>query len=219
MTILSLFFVLLAVISGASFYETVAVRVLAMLAVVTTAMLWKGSRYAAYALAILVFAVLIGAWLPFDDPDSHTMLGATANVVGYAILLFGGYRWWTNGLPFITAQSAELEMERSQVREWVKVLNSSEGTDKVIEFSSKSFVRGYWTYRLLNTGFCWLIAKFKTGNMDRLRGCRVLGLDAVHVTNQPGGKLHIVMGERTIQGVEISAVMRDRLSHLVSVKS
>jgi hypothetical protein len=217
LTLVSLFFVLLAIISEAAFYETVAVRVLAMLAVATTVMLWRNSRYAVYALAILFFffAVLYGGWL-FDDPDSHTLLGSTTGTVVSAVFLFIGYRWWSTATPFIAAQSEGLKRERSQMGEWIRVLKSSEGTDDVVEFSIRSFLRGYWTYRLLNTKSCWVIARFKTGNMARLLGCRVLGLDAVHVTNQPGGKLHVEMGDRSIQDVEISADMRDRLLHFVA---
>ena len=219
MTLLSLFIIFLAVISGASFYETLAVRVLATLAVVTTLMLWLGSRYAAYALAIFFFAALIGGWLPFDDPDTHTILGSTTRGMLSVMFLFGGYQWWTNAMPFTTAQSEELERERSQVGEWIGILKSSKKTDQVVEFSTKSFFRGYWTYRLLNTGSYWVVARFKSGSMARILDCRVLGIDAVRVKDQPEGKLSVEMGDRGIQEVEISAVMRTRFLRSASANT
>jgi hypothetical protein len=219
LTILSLFVVLLAMISEASFNETLAVRVLAALAVVTTILLWRGSLFAVYGVAVLFFAILVGSWLPFDDPDSHTLLGSTTRAVVSAMILFAGYRWWTNAMPFIAAQSKGLDNERSKVAEWMRALNSSNESKQLVEFSTKSFLRGYWTFRLLNTGSCWATARFKTGKMGRILDFRVLGLNAVHVTEQPPGQLNVEMADRLIQAVEISGEMRDRLLHSVSVKS
>jgi hypothetical protein len=219
LTILSLFFVLLAVISGASFNETLAVRLLATLAVMTTVLLWLESRLAVYGMALLFFAVLAGSRFFSDDPDSHTLLGSTAKIVVSAMVLLTGYRWWTNATPFTSAQSKGLDNERIEVAEWLRVLKSSSASNPLVEFSTKSFVRGYWTYRLLNTGSCWAAAKFKTGKMNRLLDFRVLGLKAVHVAERPAGRLNVEMGDRVIQDVEISAEMRDRLLRLVSAES
>ena len=58
-TFVAAFMVLLAVVSKAPFYETLAVSILAILAVVTTIMLWMRSRYAVCALAVLFFATVI----------------------------------------------------------------------------------------------------------------------------------------------------------------
>lgn len=217
MTILSVFVVLLAMMSEASFNETLAVRVLAMLAVVTTILLWRGSRIAVYGMALLFFAILAGSWFFSNDPDSHTLLGSTAKVVIPAMILLVGYGWWTNAVPFIAAQSKGLDEERSKVAAWLGALKSSNESNQLVEFSTKSFLRGYWTYRLLNTGSCWATARFKTGKMDRILDFRVLGLNAVHVTEQPSGQLNVEMANRLIQEVEISGEMRDRLLHSASV--
>jgi hypothetical protein len=133
------------------------------------------------------------------------------------MVLFAAYRWWTNAMAFDAAHSKQLEKERSQVQEWLKILKSSTKTDQVIEFSVKSFWSGYWTYRLLNTGTCWVIAKFKVRNVQRLLGCRVHRIDAVRTIDRALEKLLVKIGEQSIQTVEISNDMRDRLLHLISV--
>jgi hypothetical protein len=206
------FCVLLAIISSASLNETVAVRLLAVLMVLATIMVWLSARYSAYVLAACYAAFLIGGWL-FDAPDYHTFLGSTTRAVLTAMFLLWGYYWWTNARPFMSAQSEGFEKERSRVQEWIWVLKSPEETYRVVEVSRKSFWRGYWTYRLLNTGSCWVIGKFKIGNLRRLLDCRVRALDAVHFIDQAEGKLNIEMGDRSIQKVDISPVMRDRLLH------
>jgi len=217
LTILSLFVILLAVTSDASFNETLVVRAMAVLTVVTVILLWLGSRFAVYATAILFFAILVGSWLPFDDPDSHTLLGSITRIVVSAMILLAGHRWWRAAMPFIAAQSKHLDTERSTVAKWSRALKSSCESNQLVEFSTKSFLSGYWTYRLLNTGFCWASAKFKTGKMDRMLDFRVLGLNAVHVTEQPPGQLNIELAHRLLQGIQISDEMRDRLLHSVSV--
>lgn len=214
LTILSIFFVLLAIISGASFDETLAVRVLAVLAVVTTILLWRASRFASYGVAVFCFVILVGSWLPFDNPDAHTLLGLTARAVVSTMILLVGYRWWTNGMPFIAAHAEGLAEERAKVAAWLKALKSINESNQFVEFSTQSFLQGYWTYRLLNTGSCWAIAKSKTRKMDRLLGFRVLALDAVHVTELPTGKMRVEMANFPIQDVEISNEMRDRLLQL-----
>jgi hypothetical protein len=218
-TILSLFFVLLAMISEASPNETLAVRVLAVLAVATTLLLWGGARLAVYGMAVLLFAVLAISRFSSDDPDAHTLLGSTANVVVSAMILVAGYGWWTNATPFIAAQSKALDSERFEVTEWLGALKSSEASNQLVEFSTKSFVRGYWTYRLLNTGSCWATAKFKTGKMGRILEFRVLGLNAIRVTEEPTGPLNVEMMDRVIEDVEISGEMRGRLLRLVGAKN
>ena len=213
-TFVTAFMVLLAIISGASFYETSTVRILAILAVVTTVMLWMRSRYAPCALAVLLFATVIAGRFIADDPDAHTLLGSASRYVGSAILLFAGYRWATNAMPFVAAQSKGLENERSQVEGWISVLTSPAAADPVAEFSSKSFWTGYWTYRLLDAGSCWVIGKFKTRNTERLLQCRVRKRGAVYVTDRPGAGLSVTMGDTSVSTVEASPDMRELLLKL-----
>jgi hypothetical protein len=217
LTLVTLFIVLLAIPAGASHYEMAAVRAMAVLAIVMTAMLWLGSRYASYAVAIVFLAFGLTGWF-FDDPDYHTLLGSTTRTMSSAIFLFIAYYWWTNGTAYVMSHSKGFENERLQVTQWMNALRSVEPSDRVIEFSSKNFVRGYWTYRLLNTGSCWMTARFKTGNMRRWLTYRVLMPDAVYVREQSGGRLLVRMGDRAIEDVEISPDMRDRLLHSVSVR-
>ena len=122
-------------------------------------------------------------------------------------------------MPFMAEQSNGLDNERSKVAQWIKTLNSSNESNHLVEFSTKSFFRGYWTYRLFNTGSCWASARFRTGKMGRILDFRVLGLDAVHITEESPGRLNIEMANHLIREVEISAEMRDRLLHTASVKS
>lgn len=210
-TFVAAFMVLLAIISAASFYETTTVRILSMLAVVTTIMLWMRSRYAPGALAVLFFAIVIAGSFIADDPDAHTLLGLASAYVGFVILLLGGYRWATNAMPFIAAHSKGLENERCQVEGWIKILISPGRTDPVAEFSTKSFWTGYWTYRLLDAGSCWVIAKFKTRNTGRLLQCRVRERGAVRVAESVDRKLSIAMGDTSVSPVEASPEMRELL--------
>ncbi|MFZ0212474.1 MAG: hypothetical protein WBE20_14835 [Candidatus Acidiferrales bacterium] len=209
-TVLSAFIVLLAFVSEASFYETLVVRALAILAVATTAMLWMNSRYSPHAVAFLFFMILVGALL-VDDPDSRTALSLSAKYAGCAILLSAGYAWATNAIPFGTAQSEEFDAERLQVDEWIALLTAPKDTDPLVEFSKRSFWTGHWTYRLLDAGSCWVTAKFKTRNTTRLLQCRVLERNAVRMTVRPGGELDIQMGRTSVPSVEVSPEMRDCL--------
>jgi len=213
-TFVSAFFVLFAVISTASFYETLAVRLLALLAVATTVMLWLKRRQAVYFLPILLFAVAVGAWL-FDDPDYHTFLGSMTRCVISAMLLFVGYRWWTNAAPLVRAQSEAFEKERSQVDQWLSSLRCPRASDNIVELSTRSFLTGDWTYRLLHTGAFWVVAKFKFGNLARLLDCRICGKDDVRVADRPGGMLVVQMGDHSISPVDVSPEMRGRLLHLL----
>ncbi len=206
-TLLSVVCVLLAIFPASSFYESAIVRLVAVLSVVTSTMLWLNSCYAAYALAVVYFLFLVGIWLPFNDPDYHTLLESTIRSGFSVVFLVGGVRWWTNAGPFTIAQSARFEKERTQVREWISVLKRTEETNQVLEFSAKSFWTGYWKYRLLNAGNYWVIAKSKIGNTERLLDCRVRGLDAIHVTNdRRGGGLNIEMAVRSVRNAEASSI-------------
>jgi hypothetical protein len=214
-TLVSLFVVSLAIFSEASRPETVAVWVMAVLWIATTVLIWWKSRYAALGLAILFLTLLVGGWF-FRDPDDRTLLGSAVFGVFALYFFFIAYGWWTNAAPFMAAHSKDFENERIQVTKWMNTIRFSPPPFELIEFSSRSFVRGYWTYRLLNTGYCWMIARYKTGNMNRWLTYRVLDLEAVHVTDRPGEKLRVRMGNRTVEQIEISREMRDRLLRFVT---
>ena len=202
--------VFLASFSQASPYETAAVWMAAFLVVVTALLVWRKSPYSAFAVAILCFAFAIAGWF-FRDPDDRTHLGSIVSSLGSAYFLVVGYGWLTSAMPLISAASKEFENERLLVTRWTETLRSSRQWVQIIEFSSKSFARGYWTYRLMNTGYCWMIARYKTGNMNRWLSYRVLSLEAVHVTDRPKEKLCIRLGNREVKEVDISADMRGRL--------
>ena len=213
MTAVSAFIVLLAVISSAPFTETLAVRIMALIAILATAMIWLRVRYAIYALPALFFIIAGGTWI-FDDPDYRTTLGSTTRYVVSLMVAFAAYRWWTNARPFLASQSEAFDRERSEVKEWLNVLLHPAGSDHVIEFSTKIFWSGYWTYRLLRGEGFWAVAKFKLGNTDQLLSYRVMAFDAVTFTEKADGGLVVTMGDRSVSAA-LSSDMRERLSGLV----
>ena len=168
MILLSVFTVLLAIGSKASFYVTLAVRALAVSSIVGTITVWLRWRY-----NVLVREVLL----------------AFVNTKGW-------------------------EKERSQVLRWLNDVINGEKTEQVLEFSIGSF-----TYRLLNTGSCWVIAKFKTGNRRRLLDCRIRELRAVRVTDLSGKRLRITIEERAIQQIKVTPEMRARFARVASEES
>jgi hypothetical protein len=216
-TFFSIVIVLLAMVSGASFNETMLIRMMAVLAIMATVMLWLNSPYSAYGMSSLFFALLLGAWL-VNSTDDHTFLGFTSRTILSVWFFYRGYRWWTNAKPLMDAHSKALEKERFQIQQWIRVLKTA-GTSQIIKFSTKSFWSGYWTYRLLNIGSYWLIAKFKIGKIERLLSCRVQELGVVHIADQSERKLAIEIGEHTIHNVDVSQDMLARLLQSVSAKS
>lgn len=111
----------------------------------------------------------------------------------------------------MAAHDERFDKERSQVGQWLADLKYGDRSGQVIEFSVKSFWNGYWTYRLLNLGNCWAVAKFKSGNLRGLVDYRVRGPDCVTVIEQPNGKMRIEIAGRFIGNVDTSPECRNRL--------
>jgi hypothetical protein len=211
LSILSLFCLLLAFGSEASFRETLNFWVFVIIAVVTSIMIWQRWAYAPYGLSILNFCGAIGILLQSNDDYSHTLLGSARDRLLFVLFVSAGAAWWKNAASFIAAQSEEIEKERRQVGRWLADLKYPERSEAIVEFSERSFWTGHWTYRLLDTGHYWAIAKFKLGNLRRLADFRVQEKGAVHVMDQGGEKLRIEIASRPIWIAEIAPDMRNRL--------
>jgi len=214
-TIVSVFCVWLGCISTASPGETLGVWLAAILTAMTAVMLWMKSRSAPFAMTLLFVAVLIAPWLVADnEPDIHTALGLTSQYFVSAIIFIIGYRWPFIAVPFIEGNAESLESERRQVGQWVRMLSVPGYKDPVVEFSTTSFVNGHWTYRLLDVGTWWAVAKFKTRNTERPLELRVLEKNAVRPTIDSEGHLNIELGSTLISNVTVSSDMRERLLQL-----
>lgn len=214
-TIVSALCIWLAATSTASPRETLAVRIFALLLVLTAIMLWTKSRYAACAMTILLFVILAGPWLLAEnDPDTHTTLGRMSQYFISSVIFLIGYRWPSIAIPYIAGNAGSLQNERLQVEQWMRTLASPGYKDPVIEFSTKSFLKGYWTYRLLNTGAWWAIATFKTRNTERPLQLRVVEKNKVRANVGPDGSLNVELGNTLVTNVIAPSDVRQGLLNL-----
>jgi hypothetical protein len=202
---------LIAVGSQASSSETLAVWAFALIAAATVITLWRRWCYAPYGLSILNILGAIGILKYSTDDYSHTFLGSTTNQFLLVWFAGNGYAWWKAAAPFIAAHTDSFDMERGQVGQWLADLKYGDRGGQVLEFSVKSFWNGNWTYRLLNLGKCWAIAKFKFGNFRGLVEYRVRKPDSVTVKEQSNGKLRVEIAGRAIRDVDTSLELRNLL--------
>ena len=202
---------LLALGSQASPSETLAVWTFALVGVVTVIMLLRRWCYAAYGVSILNFLGAIEILKYSNDRYSHTFLGSTTNQFFLVWFLLNGYGWWKAAAPFVAAHDDNFDKERGKIGQWLADLKYGDRNGHVIEFSAKSFWNGHWTYRLLDLGDCWAVAKFKFRNLRGLVEYRVRKPDAVTVFEQPNGKLRIGIAGRFIRDADTSPEFRNRL--------
>lgn len=126
--------------------------------------------------------------LPFFHPHSHSVMGWASVVLYCPAYIIWGWELWKQGAPFAATRGKEWQGQRSQVREWFATLDGSRPMGDVVEVNSGSFWTGYVTYRLLNEGNFWAVAKFKKGNLKRLIEFRVHDISAVQITAVVDGK-------------------------------
>jgi hypothetical protein len=179
-TFVSVMTICLAVVSTASWRETMVVRALAVAVTLTTVTLWRRWRYSLCACGLVVCAVGVGTAM--FGHYSQTFWGWTSRLTYPASFVFWGGWLWKVGRPLAAVQATGWEKERSQVQGWLSTLNNGDRAQEVMEVFSGSFWTGYFTYRLLNTGYCWVIAKFKKGAARRLVDFRIRELETVRVT-------------------------------------
>lgn len=204
----------LALGSQASPSETLEVWTFALVGVVTVIMLLLHWCYAAYGVSMLNFLAAIEILKYSNYTYWHSFLGSTTNQMFLVWFLSNGYGWWKAAAPFAAAHDESFDKERRQVGQWLADLKYGDRNHQVIEFSAKSFWNGYSTYRLLDLGNCWAVARFKFNNLRGLAEYRVRNPDAVTVSEQPNGKLKIGIAGCFIRDVTASSEFRNRLLHI-----
>jgi hypothetical protein len=214
-TALALFIVLLAVESEAPARETFIVRVLAVIASICVLISWVQKRYAGFAWAAMFFAMAIGALLTSDY--SRSASGWTARLSLVTLLAYTAFLFCKRAWGLTVTQGPSWNKEREQVEKWTAILGTSE-SPQVLQFSSESFWTGYFVYRMLNTGFCWVVAKFKRGNVHDIIECRVLDLSEVRQVHLRAGELEITIDNRSIPKVKASPDMQARLLNSLNLK-
>jgi len=203
---LSVLFSILAIGSEASREETLAVTALAAFTVITTIALLFRWRYSLHMLALMFFAVGVGSLL-FETSEVRYTRFVIA-VLAYPI--------WKLGSALAEGSGSGWDLERSQVRQWLKPLQDRFTTETVLELPSGSFWQGYSTYRLSYLGDCWAVATFKNGRLRRPMTYRIRSLNSVRLMRLEDGKLDIEIDGHLIQGVELSPSARDQVSSLLA---
>jgi hypothetical protein len=202
----SVLFILLASASEAPPHETQLVKALAATAVVTSVLIWSSWRYKLYGVAIFCFLFAVANVLWNDHPRHGTALGWIAGHFPSFLFTFYGAGMCVIARRYSIVSGNDWKDQRKQLDDWFQNLNSQSGTN-VIEFPTGSFWTGYWTYHILNTGDCWLVAKFKRGT-TKLAACSVVELKHVVFTGLPSGKWNVEITEknktRTFTEVEIA---------------
>lgn len=196
-TCLAVFTVVLAIGSEASFYETLATRVMAVFLIVLTITLWLRWRYVLYLVAALFAAVGVGDTV--FSVHSHTILGWTVRLVMPVIWVYFGYGAWNSARTYATVRSKGWEKERVQVSQWLQVLKKPKPQDRVVELPA-SFWKG--AYCLLNLGNCWVMARFEKGERRRLLEYRVLDPGAV-TFESPTQQVIINVGKGSIRKIRV----------------
>jgi hypothetical protein len=216
MTSLALFIVLLAIWSEAPYLETLMVRVLAVVACVSTLGLWLRWHEAAYAWAVLFLAVAIGVF--FGQDYSRSSVSWTARLLRGFYFVFMAFLFWQSARRLSAVQDETWDRERDQVGEWASRLRNPTGMEQVLEFSSGNFWKGYFIHRIINTGHGWVVARFKKGNTRRIIECRVLNSSAIHITELPRQELSVEIDGKPISKIGASPDMRNRLLTALSAK-
>ena len=201
--LLSLFFVALAIGSTASFYETLFVRAAAALAGFTTVVLWSNFRYKLYFPPLLFLSLGIGgAFFNFPTHRIFDRIGWLCGFVGAFVL--PSYHMWRQAGIFATVNTPEWDKERSLVDAWWRTLTAPE-TDKkgIIEFSTGNFWSGYYTYRLMSPGRCWVVAKLWKGKVAALSDYRVRKLSGVTFAATRNGETKVTIEGRTINAANV----------------
>jgi len=201
---LSLFTGALAIESTASFHETLFVRAVAGFAGVTTVVLWSNTRYKLYFPALLFLSLGIGAAF-FDLPTRHGTFDRISRLCGFAVVfVLPSYYFWKQASILATVNAPEWETERSQVETWWDILTAPRtNKQRVIEFSTGSFWSGYYTYRLMNPGSCWVVAKLRKGKVGAWADYRVRQLSGVTFAANPNGQMKVTIAGRTISATNV----------------
>jgi hypothetical protein len=154
-----------------------------------------------YAASILFFSFALGIVLS-RDPESHTF--STSALL--LMFIYYGFGLWRIANRYALVNGAGFNGEKDQFDKWLQILNSHDGPS-VVEFSTGTFSTGYWTYRMLNPGTFWIVAKFKRDS-KRLATCRVHKLTELAFARLPSGSWQIDIttkeGKKSFVGIAIT---------------
>lgn len=205
----SIFIGALAIGATSSFYETLCVRAMAALAVIATVLLWSKSRHKLYFPAFFFLSFGIGAsllnWSAHDTFDRID--GLCWGVISFALAI---YYLRTKAGIFATVNAPEWDKERAQVDAWWSILTAPESNKKgIIENSTGSFWSGYYTYRLMNPGSYWVVAKLWNCKAGPRSDFRIRHLSDVVCAGNRNGEVMVTIEGRTIIATKISPPMFD----------
>lgn len=186
LSVLTPFLLLLAVYSEAPSRETALVYVIAGASFLTAIILWLDWRFKIFVLSAFCFLFAIVDVVSKDHPRSHTVLGWVAAHALVPLFVYYGGGLWVMGRRYAVATGNSFREEKERLDKWMTAL----GGATAIESPSGSFWTGYWTYHILNTGSCWLVAQFKRGS-TKLRSCRVYELSDVFLKQLASGRWQI----------------------------
>ncbi len=202
LAVLSFVALLIAIEGAVSFRETLILCIFAVTAAIVTASLWLNWRYKIHVFAIFLFALGLNLFLL----ENHSY-GWISDFCYFLAFASGAYERWKSAGPFAAVQRQGWEKERSQVYEWLQKLNGAERADDVIEFSTRSFWRGHYTYRAIRTDRRWVVAKFKKSFNQQLAEYRIRELNDVNFTSLPDGKVKIDIGNSAPAEIDASPEM------------
>ncbi len=183
---------------SARFDSGLIAPIFAVGATVATAALWTDWRYKIYVVAFFCFHLTIGCLLlgKTFDTLSDRLYG-----IGMSILF--GLASWKQAGPYAIANAPGWETERSQAEAWWWRLTSPEIANDIIEFSAGSFWTGHHTYRLMDVGSGWAIARLWKGIGRILPNFRIRELSAVTFASLPTGEMRVTIGSRTMRAFKL----------------
>ena len=112
--------------------------------------------------------------------------------------------WLLGSRPaYAIANAPGWETERSRAEAWWWRLTSPEIANDIIEFSAGSFWTGHHTYRLMDVGSGWAIARLWKGIGRILPNFRIRELSAVTFASLPTGEMRVTIGSRTMRAFKL----------------
>jgi hypothetical protein len=216
-TVTAAFTVVLAIVAEASAIEMIFVRAAALFLCLSVLGLWFRWKYAAFTPAIIFSALAIANFAFRHRP--HDIVATGINLIISAFFAVTAYLEWTRSIRFVKVQAADWSGERTQVQEWLDLIENPIEPGGIMQFSSGSFWTGYFTYRLLNTGLCWVVVKYKTGALNRALEHRVFPLESVRITQLPEGLTGLELNGRAISHAKTSPRTPDGTIHSVGARS
>lgn len=178
--------------------------VVASFAVFTAVIMWSNWRFRLYVyggwwIAVGLAALLIktsAAW-----PD-RLYLALGGGLIGFDALTQAG--------PVATVSTPEWDREQTQVEEWLRVLSAIEKSPDAIEFSTASFTRGNYLYRLMNLGQFWVVMKEYKSWGGLKRRLRVYELGDVTLQAGHAGAVTATIRGQAVRGVNFAPTLSAR---------